>query len=369
MKTSCNFQYGFTLIELMISLVLGLLISAAVMQVYIINTKTAGIQSGASDVIENTVFNTPMIEQKIRLAGLGLSDKAKDNEPGSGIVLTSANNATKDNDNKKQLDNLKNPDDIDTNGLKDITLDGNSLKVTLLTHTGDETDTGKNNEWTGVSSVNLKSGQLTIQYRAPQNMYDCEGRLALGPRQVKVGGVLETIDGQVVIERFYLKAPNPSKPSELSLYCDAGKYITEIMDDYREQSIPEKKLPTSVNFTTNNSIRDFSDTGQEIITNVDYFDILLMTKKDPTLASTPKGDTTLRYYTVKEYLGLESSIKPVIVGIKYGLILRSGNAVLSEDGPSAFNVLGNKLTLKSGLNKNYIRTVVESNVTLRNINH
>jgi len=40
-------QQGFTLIELMISLVLGLLVSAAVMQVYLINTRTLTIQTSA----------------------------------------------------------------------------------------------------------------------------------------------------------------------------------------------------------------------------------------------------------------------------------------------------------------------------------
>ncbi|WP_428983432.1 PilW family protein, partial [Paraburkholderia diazotrophica] len=41
---------GFTLIELMISLVLGLLISAAVIQVYLTNTKTASTQKSGSEL-------------------------------------------------------------------------------------------------------------------------------------------------------------------------------------------------------------------------------------------------------------------------------------------------------------------------------
>ena len=47
---------GFTLIELMISLVLGLLISAAVIQVYIVNTRTVTIQQSASEVQDSTIF-------------------------------------------------------------------------------------------------------------------------------------------------------------------------------------------------------------------------------------------------------------------------------------------------------------------------
>ena len=364
MKTSIRHhcdktQKGFTLIELMISLFLGLLVSAAAIQVYIINAKTAGIQSSASELVEDAAFNLPIIERRARLANLGLADNVAANEPGSGIVLTSANNALEDEDGNKELDNFRNPKVLagDPKLPKDITLGGSPIEVALLTRTGDQAGGTQANEWTGASNVSSKSGQLTIQYRAPQDMYDCEGKLALGPRQVTIGGVKEIIDGQVIVERFYLRAPNASKPTELSLYCDAGKYITEIMDDYAEQSKPEEKLPKSVEFTTNSEVRDFGDAGQEIMTNVDYFDILLSTR----------DSDLLQYYTVKDYLDLDIEDQPPIVGIKYGLILRSDNAVLTEEGPSEFTVLGKSSTINNGLSKKYLRTVVESYVTLRNI--
>lgn len=364
MKTSIRHhcdktQKGFTLIELMISLFLGLLVSAAAIQVYIINAKTAGIQSSASELVEDAAFNLPIIERRVRLANLGLADNVAANEPGSGIVLTSANNALEDEDGNKELDNFRNPKVLagDPKLPKDITLGGSPIEVALLTRTGDQDGGTQANEWTGASNVSSKSGQLTIQYRAPQDMYDCEGKLALGPRQVTIGGVKEIIDGQVIVERFYLRAPDASKPTELSLYCDAGKYITEIMDDYAEQSKPEEKLPKSVEFTTNSEVRDFGDAGQEIMTNVDYFDILLSTR----------DSDLLQYYTVKDYLDLDIEDQPPIVGIKYGLILRSDNAVLTEEGPSEFTVLGKSSTINNGLSKKYLRTVVESYVTLRNI--
>lgn len=352
-------QIGFTLIELMIALFLGLLVSAAAVQVYIINAKTAGIQASASELVEDAVFNLPIIERKARLANLGLADKVAADQPGSGIVLTSAENAVEDEDGNKALDNFRNPKDLgdDPKVPKNITLGGAPVKVALLTRTGDQTAGTEKNEWTGASNTSSQSGQLTIQYRAPQDMYDCEGNLALGPRRVTIGGVKEVIDGQIIIERFYLKAPDTSKPTELSLYCDAGKYITEIMDHYPEQSKPAEDLPTSVDFTTNNVVKDFGDAGQEIMTNVDYFDILLSTREG----------NQLQYYTVKDYLDLDFDKQPPIVGIKYGLILRSDNATMDEDGPSEFTVLGKKLNIKNGLNKKYLRTVVESYVTLRNI--
>lgn len=356
-------QMGFTLIELMVSLFLGLLVSAAAIQVYIINAKTAGIQASASELVEDATFNLPTIERRLRLANLGLADKVAANQPGAGIILTSAENALEDDVGNKELDNLRNSKDLEESPKlpKNITLGGSSVDVAFLTHTGDQTASTKKNEWTGASNVSSKSGQLTIQYRAPQDMYDCEGKLALGPRQVTIGGVKEIIDGQVIIERFYLRAPDTSKPTELSLYCDAGKYITEIMDDYVEQSRPTENLSKSVEFASNNEIQDFGNAGQEIMTNVDYFDILLST------LSTRSGDE-LQYYTVKDYMALDVDDQPAIIGIKYGLILRSDNAALSEEGPSAFTILGKTSTINSGLSKKYLRTVVESYVTLRNIN-
>lgn len=352
-------QIGFTLIELMVSLFLGLLISAAAVQVYMINAKTAGVQASASELVEDATFNIPTIERKARLANLGLADKVAADQPGSGIVLTSAENAVEDEDGNKALDNFRNPKDLgdDPKVPKNITLGGAPVKVALLTRTGDQTAGTEKNEWTGASNTSSQSGQLTIQYRAPQDMYDCEGNLALGPRRVTIGGVKEVIDGQIIIERFYLKAPDTSKPTELSLYCDAGKYITEVMDDYPEQSRPDDKLPKSVEFEANNQIKDFGSAGQEVMSNVDYFDILLTTRESEQL----------QYYTVKDYLALDLEDQPQIVGIKYGLILRSDNATMDEDGPSEFTVLGKKLNIKNGLNKKYLRTVVESYVTLRNI--
>lgn len=57
-------QTGFTLIELMISLVLGLIVSAAVIQVYLINVKTSSIQANASELQDASVFGLQQLEKK-----------------------------------------------------------------------------------------------------------------------------------------------------------------------------------------------------------------------------------------------------------------------------------------------------------------
>lgn len=51
-----SIQKGFTLVELMISLVLGLIIVAAVMQVYMMSIRTNTIQQSGSNIQNTSVF-------------------------------------------------------------------------------------------------------------------------------------------------------------------------------------------------------------------------------------------------------------------------------------------------------------------------
>ena len=324
-------QQGFTLVELMISLVLGLLISAAVMQVYMANVRSVTLQDAGSSLIDSNVFGIPIIEDHIRLANLGLAGEVNDTSEGSGIVLT------------------------ETGNLKGIKLvGGKTIPLVLLTNTGDVTPVGKDDQWTAKTATNTPSGQLTIQFRAPQDMYDCEGNLALGPREVSLNKVKKIIDGQIIIERYYLNAQDSSKPNQLSLYCDAGKYITEDMDKYADQGRADK---LSTVFLNKNLIKDFGDKGQVIIQNIDYFDILLGTKdKD-----------VIRYYTVKQYKDLVK--KPEIISAKIGGVIRSNNVVQTSALTNEFPVFGKTIKLKSDatdVEKKYLRFVFQNEIALRN---
>ncbi len=324
-------QQGFTLVELMISLVLGLLISAAVMQVYMANVRSVTLQDAGSSLIDANIFGIPIIEDHIRLANLGLAGKVNDTSEGSGIVLT------------------------ETNNLKGIKLiDGKTIPLVLLTNTGDVTDVGIGDQWTAKTATNTPSGQLTIQFRAPQDMYDCEGNLALGPREVSLNKVKNIIDGQIVIERYYLNAQDSSKPNQLSLYCDAGKYIIEDMDEYSDQGRADK---LSTVLENKNLVKDFGDKGQVIIQNVDYFDILLGTK----------DSNNIRYYTVQQYKALVS--KPDVISLKIGGIIRSNNVVQTSELNNTFSVFGKSITLKADatdVEKKYLRFVFQNEIALRN---
>lgn len=202
---------GFTLIELMISLVLGLLISAAVMQVYLINARTLTVQQSASEVQDSSIFAMQSIEKHVRLANLGNPiSHITDTTDHGGIVLTKAN--------------LGNANDTDE---KYFTLDLDADA--------------------GLSNIDGKpSDQLTIQYKniTPYDIYDCEG------------GKVEEGESDWVVERYFVRlaadADDTATTKDLVLACSAGR------------------VDADGNVTT-----DFTDSGEVIVTAVDQFKILL----------------------------------------------------------------------------------------------
>lgn len=171
---------GFTLIELMISLVLGLLISAAVVQVYMISTRTATVQQSASEVQDSAIFSLQAIEDHIRLANLGNPiSNIKDTTNHGGIVLTSANLGTI-----------------------------NATDAKYFTASADSTG------WTGLSNVTgVESDQLTIQYKnvTSSSLYDCEG------------AEVQKDSPDWVVERYFVRKATGGANTDLVLACAAGR--------------------------------------------------------------------------------------------------------------------------------------------------
>ncbi|WP_289048732.1 PilW family protein, partial [uncultured Psychrobacter sp.] len=175
--------------------------------------------------------------------------------------------------------------------------------------------------------------------------YECSTR----PNKIK-----KIIDGQIVIERYYLHAQDASKPNQLSLYCDAGKYITEDMDKYSEQG--QTSSPSTV-FSDKNVIKDFGDKGIAIVEQMDYFDVLLGTR----------DGGNIRYYTVKQYK--DSLSKPEIISVKIGGVIRSNNVVQTSELNNEFSVLGKNIKLKADatdVEKKYLRFAFQNEIALRN---
>lgn len=221
---------GFTLIELMIALVLGLLISAAVIQVYVISARTSMVQQSASEVQDTTIFALQAIDEHIRLANLGNPvSNIKDTTPHGGIVLS-------------------------TNNL------GNSNTTEAKYFTASADSDG----WTGSSNINgVESDQLTIQYKniTTESLYDCEGT--------------EIVSGSSdwVVERYFIRKATGGAATDLVLACAAGR-----VDE-------EGAVVTAVTA--------FTGTGEVIIPAVDQFKVLLGTMTDVSQLSYMPANTYL----------------------------------------------------------------------------
>nr|WP_309596673.1 PilW family protein [Moraxella osloensis] len=217
MISSYRSTSGFTLIELMISLVLGLLISAAVIQVYLTNTKTASTQKSGSELQEASVFGLQQLESHLRLANLGNSvTSITDTTAGGGIVLS--------------LQNIRVTD---------------TAYSPFLTHTAG--DTG----FTSVSNITgINSDQLTIQFKNTTGIKiaDCESA------DVELG--------DTVIERYFIRSSSTTGQG-LVLACDAGRVDSSGVKTY-----------------ASTDTKQFGLNGQEFIIGVDQFKILLGIQTD-----------------------------------------------------------------------------------------
>lgn len=314
-----NKQQGFTLIELMISLVLGLLIIAAASQVYVISLRTATVQQAGSSILDANVFGLQQIENNIRMAGLGLSDVAKAGAADSGI-LAGGDKAV---------------------AINVLNVDGAKLSSNLISRD----NSGPTN------TTSSGSDQLTIQYRAPANMRDCEGHLVLGPRTGILdlpGNPVVSIDGQIIVERYFVKDNNGT----LELRCDAGLYVSNhiIRDD--GQGTPNATILTGVGERHN--IHDLGDDGALIASGIDDFQVRF------GIASGANG---IRYVTPTEYQ--TQNPNTAIITVQLGLLTKG--SVPSSDAPESptYTILGNDVGMKSDQGQ-FIRRVYETNIMLRN---
>ena len=310
-------QVGFTLIELMISLVLGLIVSAAVIQVYLINVKTSSIQASGSELQDASVFGLQQLEKSIRLANLGNPTTRIDGTtPNGGIVLTGLNIG---------VPNAPTP----------------YPNTGYLTRRAGDTAVGTNG-WTGISNTNTDSDQLTIQYTnitgAP--MIDCEGATAAV--------------NDIVIERYFVRLATSNTSTtaikDLVLACDAGRV---------------NKTGGIATFTSSPDSRNFGQAGQEFIVNVDQFKVLLGAQY-----TTGTNAGQLIYLPSSAYSLITTPDKAAITAVKIGLIVHGSTPIIGSAEQSEFALLGqlpanNKLKTDSS-SKKKVRSTYETTTLLRN---
>ena len=86
-------QQGLTLLELMVALVLGLLIVAVGLAVFLNAQRAMGFQTSMGDIQQNANFGLSMLTQDLRHANLNTPSAQRVNNKfvGSGIVFVNAN--------------------------------------------------------------------------------------------------------------------------------------------------------------------------------------------------------------------------------------------------------------------------------------
>lgn len=165
-------QRGFTLIELIISMAIGLLVAVAAVQLFVTAFSGYNLQRGLSDVSENGRFGLDFIARNVRVGQYAKSSASSD--PTDSAVVTVAS----------QLP-----------GSPAGGISTNTNSSVLGTTSGDQLVVRR---WVPASAANER---------------DCEGNI------VNVGTT-----GVYVVSRYFLKADGSNSTS--ALFCDAGTYAS-----------------------------------------------------------------------------------------------------------------------------------------------
>ena len=299
-------QSGFTLIELMVSITLGLLVVAAAFQLFISSYSAFGLQRGVADVQDSGSFGLEYVARDIRLANLNApvatSTVMTDETPSSGVVLKIGSAAA----------NLP----IAVSPLSGNGVSGSAATKTITT-----------------------SDQLVIQFLPQADGIDCEGTAYL------------RTENQYVIQQYFVRndaQATADEPSSLALACRAGR-------------LPNPVGAASIITWDNTTCT--ANCGQIVMTRVDYFHVLLGVFNPATPA------TPYRYVSPQDYNTLAAP-RPQIQSIQIGVLARalgsvSGNSQI--DPNRSFRVLDKTVQPTATVTSaRYVRQVFTTTVSIRN---
>ena len=306
-----RYTSGFTLMELMIALALGLLIVAAGLAVFLSSQRSLGLQSGMSELQQNANFGMSLVTHDLRHTNLNTASSHRVNNytNGSGIIFKKENLPT-------ALQATAN------------------LEAEFVTLQNKDTD-----NTTGTSD------RLTIQYTpATSTIFNCEG--------VQVTGA----SSKTIVQRYYV-AESPQQvtgePTSYSLYCDAASYdgagLVGLNTNAQQimQRVDAFKVRLVVKYPAG-QLRYM--TINEYITAMDAIRAACATPIDEGICA-------------KTYLN--------VVSMDIGILSRSTGTIGAEanlNTQTSFDVAGTPVTLKgvATVNKRYLRQAVNQVVAIRN---
>lgn len=316
-KNIKNNQSGFTLVELMVSIVLGLLLVAAGIQLFINGQVAYKVQQAGAAIQDSGVFGLSYMTQSIRLANYGNSDAMNDETLFGGVVISGESANTS-------------PDRA--GNLKGMRIDATQITDKKYLTSNKQTE----------SAYGIASDQLVIMYQAPKNMYNCAGEKVNGP----VRTLTSITPGQYVIERFYIKKDGAN--ASAALYCDSAIFTDN------------KAARDSV---AGLAITGYGNGGTMISNNVEYMRVQLMVRPTATTTRT-MSISDYKSLVVKDApIGAQVKSRPAIIGVNLGLLVRSTDKAGSKYGAKPYKVLDQDITAPDD---GYIRNAYLTTIALRN---
>ena len=339
-------ERGFTLIELMIALVLGLLISAAALQIFYTSSVNSRRQEASSQIQDNAIFGFSQMQQNLRRTNYGAKPTSAHDEffmnhltPQGGVVLT-APSGTDDNWLEGNLSGL--------------VLDSAAIPADLLSNSASDNSSISNLD--GIDN----SDQLTIQYQTSrEGLFDCEG--AAIPKDF------------YVIERYFVRDAGLACASAIYEYDEttAGSSTGLDIKEYTVPAVPAVTTTTPVvaAISASTKANNLAGTGTIVIPNVDYFRVLLGVSNSTGFATFPER-ANIAYMPIPAS-GSLSTDQQRIVSLQIGILARSDNPTATQQSNSdlSFNILDRaSVTLNPDAiaGPAYLRNVYETTVLLRN---
>lgn len=307
-----RYTSGFTLMELMIAIALGLLIVAAGLAVFLSSQRSLSLQSGMSELQQNANFGLSLVTHDLRHTNLNTASSHRVNNynNGSGIIFKKENLPT-------ALQATAN------------------LEAEFVTLQNKDTD-----NTTGTSD------RLTIQYvPASSEIFNCEG--------VQVTNA----SSKTIVQRYYV-AESPQQvtgePTSYSLYCDAASYDGAglVGLNTNAQQIMQRVDAFKVRLGVKNPA------GQLRYMTINQFNTAMNALLAAPACTTPSVETCTNTFLQ-------------VVSIEVGILSRSTGTIGAEaslNTQTTFEIAGSPVTLTgdAAVNKRYLRQAVNQVVAIRN---
>jgi len=353
-------QKGFTLIELMVALALGLIVVAAAVQLFVGGILSSRLQQANADIQDSGVFGLDYVVKDIRLLNQdNLTNlKLDDQTAYGGVILTGSTASGSTN----------------VNFVPKVSATAYIDSALLSRGQGDVASTTAN-YWQGLTAVTLKdrsgsvisgpvSDQLTIQFIAPTNMANCEGN--------------NVLVGDLVVERYFVRTDSNGAATDYALACDASTpsaTAAAVTAAATARTTPDE----TTKIITPLPITGLGDAGQIIIPRVDHFHVLFGTMTTTTnTATTPSTVTNqFAYYTIPQYRAAAVSARTAststvtvstrILSVQVSVLVRSvNNAQNSAIDPTQSLLMFDQTAKPTDTSTRFQRRVYSTTIALRN---